>query len=39
MFDCAGNSKCSLSATGVGVNEAPVNPHNLFQRFVEEGMF
>lgn len=26
-------------ATGVGVNEAPVNPHNLFQRFVEEGMF
>ena len=26
-------------ATGVGVNEAPVNPHNLFRRFVEEGMF
>ena len=26
-------------ATGVGVNEAPVNPHNLFKRFVEEGLF
>lgn len=26
-------------ATGVGVNEAPVNPHNLFRRFTEEGLF
>ncbi|MDO4328633.1 MAG: xanthine dehydrogenase molybdenum-binding subunit XdhA [Lachnospiraceae bacterium] len=26
-------------ATGVAVNEAPVNPHNLFRRFTEEGMF
>ena len=26
-------------ATGVGVNEAPVNPHNLFRRFTEEGIF
>ena len=26
-------------ATGVGVNEAPVNPHNLFRRFEEEGIF
>lgn len=26
-------------ATGVSVNEAPVNPHNLFRRFTEEGMF
>ena len=26
-------------ATGVNVNEAPVNPHNLFRRFVEEGIF
>lgn len=26
-------------ATGVGVNEAPVNPHNLFRRFSEEGIF
>lgn len=26
-------------ATGVGVNEAPVNPHNLFRRFKEEGIF
>lgn len=26
-------------ATGVAVNEAPVNPHNLFKRFEEEGMF
>lgn len=25
-------------ATGVGVNEAPVNPHNLFRRFTEEGL-
>ena len=25
-------------ATGVGVNEAPVNPHNLFRRFKEEGL-
>lgn len=26
-------------ATGVSVNEAPLNPHNLFRRFTEEGMF
>lgn len=26
-------------ATGVGVNEAPVNPHNLFRRFTEDGLF
>lgn len=26
-------------ATGVSVNEAPVNPHNLFKRFTEEGIF
>lgn len=26
-------------ATGVAVNEAPVNPHNLFRRFTEEGLF
>lgn len=26
-------------ATGVSVNEAPVNPHNLFRRFTEEGIF
>ncbi len=26
-------------ATGVAVNDAPVNPHNLFRRFTEEGMF
>lgn len=25
-------------ATGVGVNDAPVNPHNLFRRFTEEGL-
>ncbi len=25
-------------ATGVGVNEAPVKPHNLFRRFTEEGL-
>ena len=25
-------------ATGVSVNEAPVNPHNLFKRFTEEGI-
>lgn len=25
-------------ATGVAVNDAPVNPHHLFQRFVEEGV-
>ncbi len=25
-------------ATGVRVNEAPVNPHNLFRRFKEEGV-
>lgn len=25
-------------ATGVAVNEAPVNPHNLFRRFQEEGL-
>lgn len=25
-------------ATGVAVNNAPVNPHNLFQRFTEEGI-
>ena len=25
-------------ATGVPVNEAPVNPHNLFKRFTEEGI-
>lgn len=28
-----------FQATGVAVNEAPVNPHNLFKRFSEEGMF
>jgi len=26
-------------ATGVAVNEAPLNPHNLFRRFTEEGIF
>lgn len=26
-------------ATGVAVNDAPVNPQNLFQRFTEEGIF
>ena len=25
-------------ATGVGINEAPLNPHNLFRRFKEEQM-
>ena len=26
-------------ATGVAVNDAPVNPHILFKRFKEEGLF
>ena len=27
-----------LQATGVAVNTAPINPHNLFARFKEEGL-
>ena len=27
-----------LNATGVAINELPLNPHNLFERFVEEGL-
>ncbi|MCD8249282.1 MAG: molybdopterin-dependent oxidoreductase, partial [Lachnospiraceae bacterium] len=27
-----------LQATGVAVNELPLNPHNLFRRFREEGL-
>lgn len=30
------NAVCQ--ATGVAVNEAPVNPHTLFRRFTEEGL-